>query len=174
MCSRVWAILRRFLWDGTPSKQLQVVNDKNIFLLRFNKKSFKRFCIRWDQECVSNISWIQQVSAFRYNNLHIYFLCYNNYFSLRNSPSSRIHTLSGYAFAGSENIAMMVINDNPIKTIDSFAFAGLKNVKFLLISSSVRHLHKVTKYIRIKPDQIKSMFRTSNKYKLNSVNEIWL
>ena len=107
-----------------------------------------------------------------YLHLHIYFLCYNNYFSLRNSSSSRIHTLSGYAFAGSENIAMMVINDNPIKTIDSFAFAGLKNVKFLLISSSVRHLHKVTKYIQIKPDQIKSMFRTSDKSKLNSVNEI--
>ena len=103
--------------------------------------------------------------------LHI-FLCNNNYFSLRNSSSSRIHTLSGYAFAGSENIAMMVINDNPIKTIDSFAFAGLKNVKFLLISSSVRHLHKVTKYIQIKADQIKSMFSTSDKSKLNSVNEI--
>ena len=38
-----------------------VVKDKNIFFLRFNKKSLKRFRIRWDQECVSNISWIQQV-----------------------------------------------------------------------------------------------------------------
>lgn len=56
---------------------------------------------------------------------------------------SRIQTISGYAFAGSENIAMLVINDNPIKTVDSFAFAGLKVVKFLLVSSSVRHLHEV-------------------------------
>ena len=57
--------------------------------------------------------------------------------------SFRIHTISGYAFAGSEHISMLVINDNPIKIIDSFAFAGLKHVKFLLVSSSVRHLHAV-------------------------------
>ena len=31
-------------------------------------------------------------------------------------PSScRIHTIEGYAFAGSEHISMLVINDNPIK-----------------------------------------------------------
>ena len=58
---------------------------------------------------------------------------------------NRIHTISGYAFAGSEYISMLVINDNPIKTVDSFAFAGLKHVKFLLLSSSVKHLHVVRK-----------------------------
>ena len=30
-------------------------------------------------------------------------------------PSCRIHTIEGYAFAGSEHISMLVINDNPIK-----------------------------------------------------------
>ena len=73
-------------------------------------------------------------------------------------PSCRIHTIEGYAFAGSEHISMLVINDNPIKVqlypneeininihkiVDSFAFAGLKHVKFLLLSSSVKHLHVV-------------------------------
>ena len=59
----------------------------------------------------------------------------------------RIHTIEGYAFAGSEHISMLVINDNPIKIVDSFAFAGLKHVKFLLLSSSVKHLHVVKKQI---------------------------
>ena len=68
--------------------------------------------------------------------------------SLKQRNPFRIHTVSGYAFAGSENIEMMVINDNPIKTVDSFAFAGLKNVKFLLLSSSVRHLHTVFSVLR--------------------------
>jgi hypothetical protein len=56
----------------------------------------------------------------------------------------RIHTIEGYAFAGTEHISMLVINDNPIKIVDSFAFAGLKHVKFLLLSSSVKHLHTVS------------------------------
>ena len=100
----------------------------------------------------------------------------------------RIHTIEGYAFAGSEHISMLVtnkkieeknhlkklkmfkvINDNPIKIVDSFAFAGLKHVKFLLLSSSVKHLHVVNKQI-LRPQEYHCQHSVPIMFKSYSLN----
>ena len=45
-----------------------------------------------------------------------------------------------FAFAGSENIEMLLLNNNPISVVNSTAFSGLKLVKFLFLPAGVKNL----------------------------------
>ncbi len=53
---------------------------------------------------------------------------------------NRIHKIDGYAFAGTEDIQMLLLNNNPIKVVNSTAFSGLKKVEFLFLPAGVRTL----------------------------------
>ena len=45
-----------------------------------------------------------------------------------------------FAFAGSEDIEMLLLNNNPISLVNSTAFSGLKYVKFLFLPAGVKNL----------------------------------
>ena len=66
-----------------------------------------------------------------------------NYISHSILPSlghNQLSVIEGSAFAATEMIQMLILNNNPIKTVESQAFTGLKLVKFIFLPAGVRHL----------------------------------